>query len=58
MTNVAHLLTLNAKKHGKMKKYSAFPNSLALPESHGIDNNAEYSSIAVLLSNGALQYIL
>lgn len=57
VTNTINLLTINAKKHGKMKKYSVFPSSLTLRKRHGIDDNAEYSGIAVLLSNGALHYI-
>lgn len=57
MTNTAHLLTVGAKKHGKMRKRSVFPNSLILPERRGIDNNAEYSGVAVFLSNGALHYV-
>lgn len=56
-TNAINLLTINAKKHGKMKKYSVFPSSLTLPKKHGTDDNAEYSGIAVLLSSGALHYI-
>lgn len=58
VTSVAPLWTVNARKHGKMKKCSAFPNSLALAASHGVDDNAEYSSIPVLLSNGALHYLV
>lgn len=38
MTNVAPLGAADAKKHGKVKKYSGFPNRLALPASHGVDD--------------------
>jgi len=57
VTNTVNLLTINAKKHGKMKKYSVCPSSMTLPKRYGIDDNAEYSGVAVLLSNGALHYI-
>lgn len=58
MTNIAPVFTVKAKNNSKMKKYSAFSNSLVSPESYGIDDNTEYSSITVLLSSGALHYIL
>lgn len=58
VTIASSIMAVNAKNHGKMKKYSAFQSSLALHESHGIDDNAKCSSITVLLSNGALHYIV